>query len=694
MKSTALSSNTPTFVQSPELEARLAAIKAKLAAQSAPVDQFSRGAQAAEVIRPAAAPAAPITRQEVGQNFRSLVKGLLERETKLIARVGSVLKSLGVAAFKMATLNDIRQGLDFAKLAIQGGHPGEVFGLIKEILSYVAAYPEEARRLLKQVDAANPKTWTQKTPWIDAATGPAAVAPVREGGAVKRTDVAVIGAGLSGGSIAHLFSKASRTERTPSLLVLEADEKSSRAHAASLRNAGIVCTAMEYVFGIDEAIGEKAILRIQDALGVSRAEADEAYRSLMEVMRDSRNRLRAMMGQDVARTGPSAEGGLDVAITEADLADFRAAVREAKAMGFDWEVVDAAFLEERFGLKGDDIKGALFHKDGGQVHSGRLIKALFDRALADSKKIEVQWGSKVEAARPDPSGQGWILDTAKGPVYAKQVIDAREGFAPFRWREARYSQIHLIDVPKDSAPMKLGETNLCHGLSYMRKVADGKYLVGSGDFPIHDTERTPAPMASVALYTAAMFHKVFGDVPFNVEQIWGGVFGLSKDGIPVTGALAKDYHVVGGAGGQGLSLMPALAADVVNDVLGHPEAIALSPHADFSPRRFFLLELRKRLQHALHQDGTPIEKLRIEVKSSPKERSERTADGSLVLRVDEATLDRMNPDVGTLLGEHGRAAAKARQAVEASWMAEAIAAVKAGLPEAKPNPSGRRRAAA
>jgi hypothetical protein len=42
----------------------------------------------------------------------------------------------------------------------------------------------------------------------------------------------------------------------------------------------------------------------------------------------------------------------------------------------------------------------------------------------------------------------------------------------------------------------------------------------------------------------------------------------------------------------------------------------------------------------------------------------------------------MNPDVGTILGEHGRQAKKARESAAGAWIAEAVAAVKAGLPAA------------
>ena len=72
-------------------------------------------------------------------------------------------------------------------------------------------------------------------------------------------------------------------------------------------------------------------------------------------------------------------------------------------------------------------------------------------------------------------GDRWLLQTNRGVVSAKHVIDAREAFAPYRFREARFSQIHVLDVPKDSRPMQLGGTNAYHALSYMRKIDDGKF---------------------------------------------------------------------------------------------------------------------------------------------------------------------------------------------------------------------------
>lgn len=622
-------------------------------------------------------------RRRVSGNIRNLVQGLKDREAKLVKKSIAVLSGLGLAARKLATFNDLRQLKDFATLALHEGRPMEIFAPLVDVTTFIVKYPEEARNILRFLEKANADTWTQKTPWIEAATGPSAVPPPPDQRPLKKADVVVIGAGLSGGSVAHHFAEAFKEDRTAAreVLIIDRDKKSTREHAASLRNAGIVCTAMEYIFGIDEAIGEKPIERIQKSLNISRAEAEEAYHSMMNVMRDATGRLRKMMGEKSAETGPSLDGGLDVAITQQDVDDFRAAAAEARRMGFKWDVVDAAYLGEHFGMSSDHIKGAIYHRDGGQVHSGKLIKALFDQALAASKKVDVQWDTELTKARPDPQGEGWILETSQGPIHAKEVIDAREGFAPFRWREARFSQIHIVDVPKDSAPMKLGETNVCHGLSYMRKIDDGKYLVGSGDFPIHDTAETPAPLASVALYSAAMFKKLFPDVPFNIERVWGGIFGLSTDGIPVTGELADGWHVIGGAGGQGLSLMPALAADTVNEILGKTDRLQFNPSEDFGPRRFFVGELRHDLSRALHgleaYATLPVEKVRVEIGDGSARPVER--DGTLVFSVDSKTLDAMNPDVGVLLGESGGQAIRARETVKAEWIRAQLAEAKRGI---------------
>src|SRR5581483_9404475 len=162
-------------------------------------------------------------------------------------------------------------------------------------------------------------------------------------------------------------------------------------------------------------------------------------------------------------------GGLDIVHTKEDLETLRDYVKQARALGLDWEAIDAKVLEAKYHVKSDDIAGALEMKDSAILHPGKLVKQLFDYASARSKDVAVDYDTEVLHARPTSDGQRWILTTNKGEVEAKDVIDAREAYAPYRFREARFSQIHIIDVEPDAhkdpnGPMSLGSTNVCHSL--------------------------------------------------------------------------------------------------------------------------------------------------------------------------------------------------------------------------------------
>ncbi|HEY4220343.1 MAG TPA: FAD-binding oxidoreductase, partial [Myxococcota bacterium] len=521
-------------------------------------------------------------------NIRAFASQLRERTVALVKQTVSVLGAVGLAARKCTTLRDLAQLHDFAKLAIGNGQPLALFGPLADVAGFVLKYPDEARKVLRFMDQVEGDAWKQKSAWMSAATSSLKSVDGAERPPRKQADIVIIGAGLSAGhtmrNLADAFASGDAKPRQ--ITVLEKDSLAKREHAASLRNAGIVCTSMDYVFDIDEAIGPQAAQRIQDALHVSPAEADAVYRSMMQVMHNATHIIETFLrsrGVDVdveLRHG----GGLDVVMDEETLTSYRSAVRLAREYGMDWEVVDKAFLKDHYGVDGDDVKGALKLNDSAQLHPGKLVKALFDYSKEKMKDVRVDYETEVLGARPDETGDGWILDTNKGEIHAKDVIDAREAFAPYRFREARFSQIHIVDVADGSGPAHLGDTNVTHGLTYMRKVSEGKFLCGSGDFPLRSASEPPRPLASVALYAASHFKQMFPDTPYNIEHMWGGVFGLNKDNIPTAGSLLKGWHVLGGAGGSGHNFTPAIGKAVADELLGRLGQSPLQPAEQFSPR--------------------------------------------------------------------------------------------------------------
>jgi glycine/D-amino acid oxidase-like deaminating enzyme len=623
--------------------------------------------------RPRSATPAP-TGKQLGANLLRLVRGLKERTAAVAEQTFSALQAIGLATTHAATANDLKQLHDFVKQAIAAGEPLEVLSPIQDVAWFVLKYPDEARRILKFLDGQEPDTWRQKSAWMrPAASGLSAIGPVANE-PVREADVVVIGGGLSAGAAIRRFAQANQegSGRPRSVVVLERDARASREHAASLRNAGIVCTALDYVFAIDEAVGEKPVARIAEALKISPAEAEAVFGSLTQMMGSATRRIQALLADRGVDVELRRTGGIDVANTPEELAAFREAAKLARELGLDWEAVDSAVLAERYGIASEKIAGGLAMNDSSQLHPGKLVKALFDEATARSKQIQIQWETELIDARPDADGHHWFLNTTQGTLRAKDVLDAREAFAPYGWRQARYSQIHQVGVGAQDGPAGLGDTNLCHSLSYMRKVSDGKFIVGSGDFPISDPARPPRPLASVALYAAANFKKVFPDTPFDIERIWGGVFGRNADDLPVSGELVRGWHVVGGYGGSGLNLAPVMAEHAANRILGS-DAQVLEAEQHFSPRRFFLLELRHDLVRALHalpqfrQLG--VDEVRVELAEGDSPgRSLRREEGGLVFTVDARTLDAMNTDAAVLFGEAGVGELRSREKAKGHWL--------------------------
>jgi glycine/D-amino acid oxidase-like deaminating enzyme len=616
-------------------------------------------------------------KRRFAQNIRKLVGGLVEREKKFVKHAFEAMKSFGLATIKCTTRADFVQLHDFAKLAIENGRPLEVFSILTEVAQFLWKYPEEARHIMRFVANAQQDTWKQKSAWMAAATAgatsnvqlPPANAPR------KKADVVVIGGGLSAGHILRNFVDQNAGKK---ITVLEKDSLAKREHAASLRNAGIVSTAYDYIFDLDEAFGEKPIDRIKKALDCSDAEAKVAYQSIHHVMGDATNVIRDFLrakgvADDAIEMKPA--GGIDMVHDADELETLRGYVKQARALGFDWEAIDAKVLDEKYHVKSPDVVGALEMKDSSILHPGKLVKALFDYATAKSKDVSTEFETEVLHAKPNEKGDGWILVTNKGEIEAKDVIDAREAYAPYRFREARFSQIHVIDVNGDQkGPMGLGSTNVCHSLTYMRKISDGKFLVGSGDFPVRDPHDTPPPMASVALYAAAHFKMLYPDTPYNIEKVWGGVFGLSTDGLPVSGSLLKGWHVVGGAGGSGMNITPATSKQVVDEILGHAQTGPLQSSASFSPRRFFLHELREELAKSLHQlsamSDLPVEKVRVIIGN--ENRPPVIIAGEVMCVVDEKTLDAMNTDAAVLFGPRAQEEMQAREHAKAVWVRKQV----------------------
>ena len=647
----------------------------------------------------------PVTEKRFAANVRRFVTQLAERTKKIAQHGFSVMRAFGLAVRHCSSMHDIRQLQDFAKLAIKNGQPTAVFSILQDVAGFILKYPDDARRVMKFVAAQEQQMTAQRTAWMRPALVDVSALPKAP---PQKADIVVIGGGISAAYMSRSFADAQKggdaSAQGRSLLVLEKDDKRDLAHMASLRNAGIVCTALDYIFDIDEIVGDRAVTRIQDALKLDRPNAERVYGTLMRVMHDATGTIQQFLKDKNVDVELKPAGGLDVAHTAEDVEAFRKAAALAREHGLDWEAIEKETLKAQYGIDAPGIEGALRWNDSAQLHPGKLVEALFKHATSTTKDVHTSYGTEVLGAEEDKQGGGWILHTrardADGnwvarDIHANEVIDAREAYAPYHFREARFSQIHIIDTTQDDRPMHLDDTHVCHGFTYMRKVADNKFLVGSGDFPLSDPHDTPPLMASVALYAFANFMKVFPDAKFDLEKAWGGVFGLNHSEVPCVGELLKGWQVVGGSGGSGMNLTPALGAQAIANVLGRAESGPMSAPG-FSPRQYALIDLRTELVRALQQfarfEGIDVTRVELEVGARNTHALTQRGD-ALVFTIDEATLDAANVLAAPLYGDQAQAQLEARTAAKGAYVDAMMKVVARGLKDGKtlvlsPTPDG------
>jgi hypothetical protein len=130
-----------------------------------------------------------------------------------------------------------------------------------------------------------------------------------------------------------------------------------------------------------------------------------------------------------------------------------------------------------------------------------------------------------------------------------------------------------------------------------------------------------------------------------------------------------------------MNITPATSKQVVDEIMGKPQQGPLQSAASFSPRRFFLHELRQELTTALHQFSAmkdlPVEKVRVVIGN--ENRPPIIAAGEVMCMVDEKTLDAMNTDAAVLFGPNAEVEVTRREHAKAVWVQRQIDDVEHGL---------------
>jgi glycine/D-amino acid oxidase-like deaminating enzyme len=102
---------------------------------------------------------------------------------------------------------------------------------------------------------------------------------------------------------------------------------------------------------------------------------------------------------------------------------------------------------------------------------------------------------------------------------------------------------------------------------YARTTADGRAIIGGADRPFATAHRQEKLIHRQAAKLAFQFARLFPGIPLEVDWMWGGTFGETRDGLPYIGTIPQFPHgyFALGYGGNGITFS-YIAANLLLDL--------------------------------------------------------------------------------------------------------------------------------
>ncbi|WP_293860483.1 FAD-binding oxidoreductase [uncultured Alsobacter sp.] len=354
-----------------------------------------------------------------------------------------------------------------------------------------------------------------------------------------RTDVIVVGAGITGAFLAERFT---REGRKVAILDRHMPRRASTAASTALLQWEI----------------DAPMLELEGELGFEAAAA--IYRRSVAAVRG--------IGHLAADLGNAADFSwrptLFLAGNELGPADLREELRLRLKAGIEGEYLGPGDLAARFGF---DREGALLHAGSAVAHPMNLANMLLSAALSRGATLL----SPALVVDYDTTSQGVSVRTEAGLQVDGEILVLANGYElpPFvearvhritsTWAFATRPQAPGVLWPDEALVWEASEP-----YAYMRSTTDGRIVFGGEDEDIQDADRRDALLPEKIATLRGKLAALVPAADTTPDATWTGFFSETEDGLPLIGAVPGRPRTFAafGYGGNGITFS-AIAADMI-----------------------------------------------------------------------------------------------------------------------------------
>ncbi len=358
----------------------------------------------------------------------------------------------------------------------------------------------------------------------------------------QKTDIIVIGAGISGAMVAEELSAEGHKVI---LLDKRGPMKGSTAASTALLQ-----------YEIDEPLS-----KLKRKIGTSNAQ--RAWKRSRLGVDSLAAKIQSLgIECDFARRNSLYLSGN---ILDAD--ELLTELKERRSTGLYSDFLTRKYLREAYGI---NRKAALISFDNISVNPCKLTAGFLNKVLERGGKIY----SPVEATEIETSTRGVKVITAGGPVISAKYLIFASGYELpkyIRSNSHKITSTWAIATKPQKSKLWKDECFIWEAASpylYIRTTIDGRIICGGEDEDFSDEEKRDAKITAKTKKLEAKLAKLFPHIDAGADYSWAGSFGTSSTSLPSIGKVPghANTFIMLGFGGNGITYS-RIGAEIINSMI-------------------------------------------------------------------------------------------------------------------------------
>jgi glycine/D-amino acid oxidase-like deaminating enzyme len=357
-----------------------------------------------------------------------------------------------------------------------------------------------------------------------------------------QTDVAIIGAGITGALVGYHLAKAG-------VQVALLERRHAGMGSTSASTALLQYEIDTHLTQLTEWFGEEKAAR--------------SYHLCLNAIWKLQELCKELQLKDGFELRPS----LYYASRRRDVKSLKQEYELRRKHGIELEFLEKKDLERLFPFS---APAALLSKVGGQVDAYQMAHALLNKLTDMGGRVHNQTEIKKIRYLNDCVELTTEDDCV---VRAKRLVIAA-GYESQHFLQQKVEIVHssyaIVSEPMPDQEFwhqncLIWET--ARPYLYVRTTSDNRILAGGRDEPFYNPDRRDRLVEKKAQQLEQDFKKLFPDLPFKTDFRWAGTFSETKDGLPYIGVSPErplTYFALG-FGGNGITFS-LIAAEVIRDL--------------------------------------------------------------------------------------------------------------------------------